>query len=126
MLDGSKIEMLANLTFSDDRREEARVFRECKLPAVDIWWTRPATTRSTYRGVRDLAINTLARVYDVLQFQDLESRTIGAFTVWGSHYSLLFCIRSDILPMVSDGFTSFGEDLLQFGSADPAILAALL
>lgn len=93
MLDSTEIEMLANLTFSDDRLEEARVFRERKLPAVDIWWTRPATTRSTYRGVRDLAINSLARVYDVLQFQNLERVEQWVHLPCGAHiirYSFAF------------------------------------
>ena len=63
IMDVSKIEMLANLNFHD-----ARSLSTCKLQAVDIFWERPETTTSSYRGVRELAIDTLLRTYLLLNF----------------------------------------------------------
>ncbi|GAI74120.1 unnamed protein product [marine sediment metagenome] len=51
------IEMLVNLAFEEDDIEEFFTFRACKLKAIDIFWERPETTRSSYCGVRDLGIN---------------------------------------------------------------------
>jgi hypothetical protein len=72
VIDSSKIEMLANLTLHDDHNENARSLSTCKLQAVDIFWQRPETTASSYRGVRELAIDTLPRTYLELSFLRLD------------------------------------------------------
>lgn len=72
VLDGAKVEMLANLRFNDDDgRGEWFTHEKCKLQAVDILWKRPELTRSSYRGVRELEIGSLARSYDLLNAQFL-------------------------------------------------------
>lgn len=71
VLDADKIEMLVNLSFQEDDSQEFFTFRACKLKAIDILWERPETTRSSYRGVRDLAINSLSRTYLVLEYERL-------------------------------------------------------
>lgn len=71
VLDGEKIEMLANLSFQEDDVQEFFTFRACKLKAIDIFWERPETTRSSYRGVRELGINSLSRTYMLLESERL-------------------------------------------------------
>ena len=65
VLDAEKVQMLANLTFREDgdRMAEFRVWHKCWVQAVDIKWERPEATYSKYRGVRDVDIASLGRVY---------------------------------------------------------------
>jgi hypothetical protein len=72
VLDGAAVEMLANLEFYDDRRQESQAHRQCKLQAVDIHWRRPEMTRDSYRGARLLEINSLPDVYDSLDSETLD------------------------------------------------------
>lgn len=66
VLGANQVQMLANLTFHDDRMVEFSAFDECRVQAVDIAWQRPETTRSKYRGSRDISIVGLGRAYDQL------------------------------------------------------------
>jgi hypothetical protein len=66
-MDGSKIDMLADLALHD-----ARSLSTCKLQAADIFWERSETTTSTYCDVREFAIDTLPRTYLLLNFQRLD------------------------------------------------------
>jgi hypothetical protein len=63
--------MLVNLDFQEDDIQEFFTFRACKLKAIDIFWERPETTRSSYRGVRDLGIHSLSRTYLLLESERL-------------------------------------------------------
>jgi hypothetical protein len=65
LLDAAAVQMLANLTFPDDHThtDRVRVLDACRLRAVAIAWQRPERTSSSYRGVRELSIVDLARVY---------------------------------------------------------------
>jgi hypothetical protein len=73
VLDGGKIEMLANLTFHEDGVQEGFTLETCKLWVVSIYWKRPETTRDLYRGVWDFAIDLLPRVYESLASKVLEA-----------------------------------------------------
>lgn len=72
VLDAESIQMLANLTFRDDCDyiEEYRFFETCRVQAVDIKWQRPEETLSEYRGVRDVSIADLARMYGYGDLED--------------------------------------------------------
>lgn len=72
VLDGRAIEMLVTLPFQDDNPREFFTYRACKLRAIDIFWKRPETTRSSYRGARELGINSLARTYMLLESETLD------------------------------------------------------
>jgi hypothetical protein len=72
VLDSEKIDMLVNLSFQEDDIQEFFTFRACKLKAVDIFWERPETSRSSYRGVRELGINSLSRTYLLLESERLD------------------------------------------------------
>lgn len=76
-LDEDKVKELANLAFSDDELEENNTFLECKLPAVDIFWERPKATTSSYRGVRDISVNSFDYTYLLLAGRDT---TLEEFT----------------------------------------------
>jgi hypothetical protein len=70
VLDTEKVQMLADLTFSDneDDMDIYGRYEECFVQAVDIGWQRPEVTSSMYRGVKDACIVSLARAYS--QFID--------------------------------------------------------
>lgn len=72
VLDAAKFEMLSNIEFYDDRLQEARALKECKLKAVSIHWKRPRLTRDSYRGVRELRVSMLDRSYELLDIQTLD------------------------------------------------------
>ena len=72
VLDNGKIEMLANLTFHEDGVQKQSTLDTCKLPVVSIYWKRLKTTRDSYRGVWDFAIDMLPRVYQLLAKKVLE------------------------------------------------------
>lgn len=72
VLDSAAVEMLANLEFYEDRRQESKAHRQYKLQAVDIHWRRPEMTRDFHRGARLLEITSLPDVYD-----SLDSATLG-------------------------------------------------
>ena len=65
VLNAEKVQMLANLTFREDGdwMAEFRVWWKCWMQAVEITWERPETTYSDYRGVRDVDIASLGRLY---------------------------------------------------------------
>lgn len=71
ILDSEKIETLMNLSFQEDDVQEFFTFWACKLKAIDIFWERPETSRSFYRGVRELGINLLSRTYLLLESERL-------------------------------------------------------
>lgn len=50
VVDGGKVEMLANLEFFDDFMDELRAHQQCKLQAVNVRWKRPEMTRDNYCG----------------------------------------------------------------------------
>jgi len=68
VLNAQKVQMLANLTFSEDEDdlEQTRGFLDCHVTAVDIHWQRPEMTRDNWRGFRDLEIICLERRYQML------------------------------------------------------------
>jgi hypothetical protein len=72
VLDGAAVEMLANLEFYEDRRQESKAHRQYKLQAVDIHWRRPDMTRDSYRGARLLEISSLPDVYNSLDSETLD------------------------------------------------------
>lgn len=47
VLNGEKIAILVNLSFQEDDVQEFFTFKACKLKAIDIFWERPETTRSS-------------------------------------------------------------------------------
>jgi hypothetical protein len=63
VLDGSKIEMLANLPLIEEGGQETPVPEPCKLPE---------TTRDSYRGVWEFAVDMLPRVCELLETEGLE------------------------------------------------------
>jgi len=70
MLDADKVQMLADVTFSDDEddMEIYGRYEECFVQAVDIASQPPEVTSSRYHGVKDVCIVSLARAYS--QFMD--------------------------------------------------------
>lgn len=72
VLDGDKIEMLANLPLHEHAVQEDPMPEPCKLPVLSIHWKRPKTTSDSYRGVWDFAIDLLPRVYELLDMEVLE------------------------------------------------------
>ena len=73
LLNADKVQMLANLTFSDnaDYLECYKTYAACRVLAIDIEWQRPETASDQYRGARELSIDSLARAYDLLCDGDL-------------------------------------------------------
>jgi hypothetical protein len=63
--------MLSSLAFSED--EVMGNSRRYKLRAVDIYWGRPEQTSSSYRGAKDLQIDSLRYNYDLMESLGLES-----------------------------------------------------
>jgi hypothetical protein len=61
--------MLVNLPFHDDGCQQARALEAYKMKAVDVLWEREDTTTSSYRGVRDIAIDMLPQTYLLLSIQ---------------------------------------------------------
>jgi hypothetical protein len=68
VLNTQKVQMLANLKFSEDEDDfdQIRAFLKCHVTAVDIRWQRPKTTRDKWRGFRDFNIICLGRKYQLL------------------------------------------------------------
>lgn len=75
VLNAEKVQMLANLTFREDEdwMAEFRVWWKCWMQAVKIPWERPEATRSNYRGVRDVDIASLGRLYILVDDLGLEA-----------------------------------------------------
>ena len=72
VLDGDKIEMLANLALNEEGGQETSTPETCKLPVLYIGWKRPETARDSYRGVWEFAVDLLPRVYGLLETEGLE------------------------------------------------------
>jgi hypothetical protein len=68
VLNAQKVQMLANLKFSEDEDDfdQIRAFLKCHVTAVDIRWQRPKMTRDKWRGFRDFDIICLGRRYQLL------------------------------------------------------------
>jgi hypothetical protein len=71
LLDSSAVEMLSSLAFSED--DVMGNSRRYKLRAVGIYWGRPEQTSSSYRGAKDLQIDSLRYNYDLMESLGLES-----------------------------------------------------
>ena len=72
VLDGDKIEMLANLSFHEDSAQKTPTSGPCKLPVLSLGWKRPKTSRGSYRGVWEFAIDLLPRICELLETQQLQ------------------------------------------------------
>jgi hypothetical protein len=66
VLGAGKIEMLVNLLFRN-----VEVSGTCKLPAVEIFWKRPATANDLYHGIREIAVDMLIDTYEALDTENL-------------------------------------------------------
>lgn len=77
VLEGDKIEMLADLPFHDDDEDGVQDAstpdgETCKLLIISLGWQRPEMSWDSYRGVRDIAIHMLPRIYELLKDEALE------------------------------------------------------
>jgi hypothetical protein len=72
VLDGDKIDMLANLPLNEEDVRKTPMPEPCKLPVLSICWKRPETTRDSYRGVWEFAIDLLPRICELLETQQLQ------------------------------------------------------
>ena len=72
VLDGDKIDMLANLPLNEEGGQEKAMPEPCKLPVLSIGWKRLETTRDSYCGVWEFAVDLLPRVYGLLETEGLE------------------------------------------------------
>ena len=69
VLNAQKVQMLANLTFSEDEDDFGQIsrFLDCRVAAVDTFWERPNMTRDDWRWFRDFEIVCLERRYQKLE-----------------------------------------------------------
>jgi hypothetical protein len=68
VLNAQKVQMLADLTFSEDEDDFGQIsrFLDCRVTSVDIFRKRPNMTRDDWHGFRDFETVCLERRYPKL------------------------------------------------------------
>ena len=61
-----------SLPLNEEGGQEKAMPEPCKLPVLSIGWKRLETTRDSYCGVWEFAVDLLPRVYGLLETEGLE------------------------------------------------------